>query len=77
MSFIPVVQYGIGLGVFGFVYWLLNGIMVLIVGHNVHEASAAFTILQLLWVFSVLIYIIFGGWWLIRSYDEREYQQFR
>jgi hypothetical protein len=73
LSFIPVVQYITGLGVFGFVWWLTNGILEEFIAVGVHESGNIWDLLQYLWVGIVVIYLIFGGWWLVRKYDEREY----
>jgi len=73
MSFIPVLQYGIGLGMFGFIYWLLDGIMDEFVAAGVHETGTTYSFIMLIWAGSLIIYLIFGGWWVIRKYSEEEY----
>jgi hypothetical protein len=77
VSFIPVLKYGLGLGVFGFTYWLLNSILALFISASVHETGTTFNILHALWTAGLIAYMIFGGWWLIRMYDEQQYQQYR
>lgn len=76
MSFIPVVKYMIGLGIFGFTYWILGSILETIVDEGVHTAGITFNILHALWTGGLLVYLVFGGWWLIRRYDEKEYRQY-
>jgi len=71
MSFVPVSRYLIGLGMFGFLYWLLDGILTLFIDEGVHTAGAAFDLIHALWTGGLLIYIIFGGWYVIRTYNEK------
>ena len=73
MSFIPVLQYGIGIGVFGFVYWLLDNIQTEFIIANVHETGNIWSLLVYIWTASLLIYLLFGGIWVVRKYNEREY----
>ena len=73
-SFIPVAQYIIGLGVFGFTWWLTNGILDEFIAAGVHETGNIWNLLTYLWIGIILIYLIFGGWWLVRKYDEKEYR---
>lgn len=68
-----MVQYGIGLGVFGFIYWLLDGIMDDFVAAGIHETGSTYTLLMFIWTAAIVIYVIFGGWWVIRKYNEEEY----
>jgi hypothetical protein len=77
VSFLPVLKYGVGLAVFGLLYWLLNGILILIIDINIHTSGITFNILHALWTGGLLTYMVFGGWWLIRMYDEKQYQQWR
>jgi len=73
LSFIPVMLYGMGLAVFGFTYWLLNGILAEIVALGIHKTGTIFDFLNMMWTGAILIYLIFGGWWLIRKYNEKQY----
>ena len=73
MSFIPVLQYGAGLGVFGFIYWILNSIRGNLVEAGVHENTAVFSFLTFLWAGLLVIYLLFGGIWMIRKYNEDQY----
>ena len=75
MSFVPVFQYMLGIGVFGVGYWLLNGILELFIGANVHETGNVYTLMMYLWTGSIIIYLIFGGYWMIRKYNESEYRR--
>ena len=71
MSFIPTMNYLIGLAVFGFAYWILDGILDMFIEVDVHVAGTTFDVMHMLWTASLIVYIIFGGWWLIRKYNER------
>ena len=73
MSFIPVFTYTIGIAVFGFVYWLLDGIMDSFRATGIHETGTIFDLLLYLWAGILIVYLVFGGWWVIRKYNEEEY----
>ena len=75
MSFIPVLEYLAGLPVFGFFYWLMDNILTEIAGVGVHQTGNVYDLLFYLWVGILFIYLIFGGWWLIRKYNEKEYMR--
>ena len=74
MSFVPVLQYGFGLGIFGFIYWLMDGVLDIMRDLGIHEEGTTYTFLTYLWAGILIIYIIFGGWWLIRKYEEQQYR---
>ena len=75
MSFIPVAMYLGGIGVFGFSYYLLNSVFDEIVALGLHETGTIWSFLDYIWVGILLIYLIFGGWWVVRKYNEAQYQQ--
>jgi len=68
MSFIPVLQYCVGIAVFGFVYYLLDGILEEFLNVGVHKTNLTFEFLFYMWAGSLIVYLIFGGWWVIREY---------
>jgi len=70
-----VMKYIIGLGAFGFTYWLLDGILDLFIAAGNYTTGDTFNILHMIWTGALLIYIIFGGWWLIGQYDEKQYMR--
>ncbi len=76
MSFIPVVYYLTGLAVFGFLTWLLDGIAVIFRDMNIADTTTygSYDILWYIWYGIVVVYLIFGGLWLVRKYNEREMQ---
>ena len=67
-------MYLIGIGVFGFVYWLLDGVITLFIEAGIHQTGNAYDFILYVWVGSLIIYLIFGGIWVVRKYNEREYQ---
>ena len=73
MSFIPVLAYGLGIGVFGFAYWLLDGILDTFIALGIHETGTAYDFMLYAWTASLVVYLIFGGFWLIRKYNEEQY----
>ena len=75
MSLIPVTQYIIGLGVFGFAGWIINGIKSVMLDAHIHETGTTFDFMMYIWVGCTIVYIIFGGLWLIKKYNEENYQQ--
>ena len=74
MSFIPVMQYLAGIVVFGFFYWLFNGILDSFKEANIVVTGSTYNILLYLWTGILIIYLVFGGWWVVRKYNEKEYQ---
>jgi hypothetical protein len=77
MSFVPVLLYSIGLAVFGFVYWLMDNILRIFIGMNIADTTTfnCYDLLIYLWTGIIVIYVIFGGLWLVRTYNERPYQE--
>ena len=73
-TFIPVLQYIMGIGVFGFMYWLLNGILRYFIAENIHETGTIWDFMTFIWAGIVIIYLIFGGIWVVRKYNQKEYQ---
>lgn len=76
-SFIPVVLYIVGITVFGFLTWLFDGILGQFRALGIHNTTdlGAYDILIFIWYGIVVIYLIMGGIWLIRTYNERQYQE--
>ena len=77
MSAGPVIAYAVGIGVFGFVYWLLNGVLTLFIDIGYHQTGDVYNFLNYLWLGSLVVYLIFGGIWVARKYNELEYQRGR
>ena len=76
MSFLPVMEYLAGLAVFGFVYWIIDDILseILNVGYPLMVSGQVYNLYSYLWVGIILLYLIFGGWWLVRKFNEKQYQ---
>ena len=75
MSFIPVVMYLVGLMVFGFLYWLLDGLLNIFNGLGIADTTTynVLPTLMYFWYGIVVLYLIFGGIWVVRKYNEKEY----
>lgn len=63
------------MGVFGFIYWILDGILDDFIAAGVHETGTLYDLFLYGWAGALLIYLIFGGWWVIRKYNEIEYRR--
>jgi hypothetical protein len=63
--------YLIGLIVFGFLYWLLNGLTDIIKATNVADTTTftSYDLMLYVWAGIVIVYVLFGGLWLIRSFQ--------
>jgi len=72
MSAIHVIEYLAGIGFFGLTYWLLDGILDEI--QPVSATDGPFDLMLYFWIGVIFIYLIFGGIWLARKYNEQEYQ---
>lgn len=73
MSYVPVLAYLGGIGVFGFVYWLLDGILDYLIEVGVHETGSVWSFLTYGWTGLLVMYIIFGGIWVMRQYNIDQY----
>ena len=71
MSFVPVMRYFVGLAFFGLTYWLLDGMLTLFIDLGVHTTGTGFNLMHALWTAGLLTYMIFGGWWVIRTVNEK------
>ena len=73
MSATPAIAYVGGLFLFGFMWWLFNGIK----GYfePLTQNTDVVTLLNYFWLGIILIYLIFGGIWLARTYNERQYME--
>jgi len=77
MSFLPVIEYLGGLAVFGLVYWIMDDILreILGTGYPLMVTGNVYDLFMYLWMGIIAIYLIFGGWWLVRKYNEEQYQR--
>ena len=69
-------MYFIGLVVFGFIYWLLDGMMDIFVATNVADTTTftVYPLLMYVWAGIVVVYLVVGGIWLIRSFQKQTYE---
>jgi len=65
-------MYFIGLAVFGFIYWLLDGILDIFIGTGVADTTtfSCYDLLIYVWAGIVVVYLLFGGIWLVRSFQK-------
>ena len=56
--------------VMGFLYWILNEIIIMFRPHS--ETGTVFTLTNYLWDGLLLIFMVFGTFWLIRKLKEWE-----
>jgi len=73
MTFIHVFEYLCGIAVFGFLYWLLSGIKE-IIETSVGISGDTYTLYLYVWTGSIIVYLLFGGIWLARTYAELKEQ---
>jgi len=66
-------DYLFGLGVFGFFYWILNGILVEF--RPVSETGSIYDWANYMWSASVIIYLVFGAFWFFRVLKEWQFEQ--
>lgn len=74
MSFVPVFVYMVGIATFGFFYWLLDGLLTTMIDTGVGKTGLILDLLLYTWTGAIIIYLIFGGYWVIRKYNEKEYR---
>ena len=66
-------DYLFGLGIFGLIYWLLNGIKVLTIANLSPFDADLMLFINIMWGAGVVIYLIFGAFWLpnkLREWEE-------
>lgn len=51
----------------------MDSIMDTITALGIHETGNTYTLLMYMWTGVLIIYLIFGGWWVIRKYNEQQY----
>jgi len=73
MSAIPTIMYLGGIFTFGFLWWLLNGIKNEFEGYS--ETGSVFDLMNYFWLGIIIVYLLFGGYWLIRIYNEKQYME--
>jgi len=71
-SVIPVLMYLTGLVVFGFAYWICDGLVQIFKDTNLADTTTytSFPLLLMVWTGIIVVYLIFGGIWVIRKYNE-------
>jgi len=54
-------------------YWLFDGIMDDFIALGISETGNVYNLLFYFWTGILIVYLIFGGWWVIRKYNEQQY----
>ena len=67
-----VFDYLFGLGLFGFIYWILNGIKIVMQGQASLSSTTTpvYDLANLLWTGALIVYLIFGAFWLPKKIQE-------
>ena len=67
-----VFDYLFGLGLFGFIYWILNGIKIVMQRSSSFGSTTlpVYDLANLLWAGALIVYLIFGGYWLPKKMQE-------
>jgi len=63
-------DYFLGLGLFGGLYWFLNGLIIDLRPYAMTDHPELLTLANWLWVGSLVLYLILGFFWLPRSIKE-------
>ena len=71
MSALPIIAFISGLFTMGFLFWLLDDIVQLFA--TVATQGDVYNLMLFLWSASLIVYLVFGGWYTIRLYDESKY----
>ena len=72
MSAAPMLGYIIGIGIFSGVGWFLKGIMETFLDTGVYQTNSVLTFFQYLWAAVFIIFLIGGGIYVIRQYNEMQ-----
>jgi len=73
MSFIPMGMFLAGGAVLGFTTWLLDGILDEFISSGISETGDVYSFIMFIWTGVIVAYVVFGGLWAIRKYNEKEY----
>ena len=75
MSMIPVLGYLAGFPVLGWIGWILGGIKDDFIAVGIHETGTLWDFMLYTWTAVFIVYTIFGGYYVIRLYNEQQYQK--
>jgi len=73
MSAAPVIGYIIGIGIFSGVGWFLNGIIETFLDTGIYQTNNVLTFFQYIWAAVFMVFLIGGGLYVIRQYNEQRY----
>lgn len=68
-----VADYMLGIAVFGFVYWVFNGILPEFGAISVQDDI--YTLAWYLWHGTLVIYLVFGAFWFFNALKEWQFEQ--
>lgn len=71
MSALPAILYVGGLFTFGFTWWIMNGVKEVV--DTISIKGTTLDLLNYAWLGIIIIYLLFGGIWLVRTYSEKQY----
>jgi hypothetical protein len=77
MSFLPTIEYLAGIAAFGLTYWIMDNVLTEIAQVGIHQTGNVYNLLFYFWAGILVIYLVFGGWWLVRKYNEMKYVRIR
>lgn len=73
MSWFPVAEMFIALGIFGFIYWLMNGIVQEMI--FISATGVFYDFMLFCWRALPVIVLILAGYYLLSSMQKKQYQE--
>jgi len=73
MSAAPVLGYVLGIGIFAAAGWFLNGIKDTFIDVGMHQSNDVLVFFQYIWTAVFILFLVFGGIYVIRQYNEKSY----
>ena len=73
MSFLPVMAYGGGLVVFSMAYYFLDPVVQAIATDS-GSSGMTHELMLFMWSAALIVYLVFGGYWMISRYNEMNYR---
>jgi len=70
-SILPVFAFIAGLFVLGFLYYILNEVVTVFT--TLDATGSVHSFMLFIWSAILIVYLVFGGWYTVRLYNERNY----